>query len=164
MNEKVAPIPAGFTTITPHLLVKDAEEAFAFYQKAFGAKELSRQTHPSENWLLHLDLKIGNSILMLSGTSQGVDAFGNWLTPDKAQGTTAVLHLYVEDVDKTYERAIASGCEVKMKIMNAFWGDRYAQVLDPFGYIWSMASKIKKLTPEEIDEGNKKYFAKLSKK
>ena len=68
MNEKVAPIPAGFTTITPHLLVKDAEEAFAFYQKAFGAKELSRQTHPSENWLLHLDLKIGNSILMLSGT------------------------------------------------------------------------------------------------
>ena len=77
MNEKVAPIPAGFTTITPHLLVKDAEEAFAFYQKAFGAKELSRQTHPSENWLLHLDLKIGNSILMLSGTSQGVDAFGN---------------------------------------------------------------------------------------
>ena len=75
MNEKVAPIPAGFTTITPHLLVKDAEEAFAFYQKAFGAKELSRQTHPSENWLLHLDLKIGNSILMLSGTSQGVDAF-----------------------------------------------------------------------------------------
>ena len=70
MNEKVAPIPAGFTTITPHLLVKDAEEAFAFYQKAFGAKELSRQTHPSENWLLHLDLKIGNSILMLSGTSK----------------------------------------------------------------------------------------------
>ena len=164
MNEKVAPIPAGFTTITPHLLVKDAEEAFAFYQKAFGAKELSRQTHPSENWLLHLDLKIGNSILMLSGTSQGVDAFGNWLTPDKAQGTTAVLHLYVEDVDKTYERAIVSGCEIKMKIMNAFWGDRYAQVLDPFGYIWSMASKIKNLTPEEIDEGNKKYFAKLSKK
>ena len=164
MNEKVAPIPAGFTTITPHLLVKDAEEAFAFYQKAFGAKELSRQTHPSENWLLHLDLKIGNSILMLSGTSQGVDAFGNWLTPDKAQGTTAVLHLYVEDVDITYERAIVSGCEIKMKIMNAFWGDRYAQVLDPFGYIWSMASKIKNLTPEEIDEGNKKYFAKLSKK
>ena len=63
MNEKVAPIPAGFTTITPHLLVKDAEEAFAFYQKAFGAKELSRQTHPSENWLLHLDLKGKSAIL-----------------------------------------------------------------------------------------------------
>ena len=68
MNEKVAPIPAGFTTITPHLLVKDAEEAFAFYQKAFGQQKiLSRQTHPSENWLF-LDLeKTGNSILMLTG-------------------------------------------------------------------------------------------------
>ena len=82
---------------------------------------------------------------MLSGTSQGVDAFGNWLTPDKAQGTTAVLHLYVEDVDKTYERAIASGCEIKMKIMNAFWGDRYAQVLDPFGLfgVWLKTDYLK---------------------
>ena len=109
MNEKVAPIPAGFTTITPHLLVKDAEEAFAFYQKAFGAKELSRQTHPSENWLLHLDLKIGNSILMLSGTSQGVDAFGNWLTPDKAQG---------------YNRSIASlcrRCRQNLRASHSIW-------------------------------------------
>ena len=91
MNEKVAPIPAGFTTITPHLLVKDAEEAFAFYQKAFGANELSRQTHPSENWLLHLDLKIGSSVLLLSGTSQGVDAFGQFFHTRHSTGYFRII-------------------------------------------------------------------------
>ena len=89
-------IPAGFTTLLRICLLRMQRRLLLFIKKLF-----FRQTHPSENWLLHLDLKIGNSILMLSGTSQGVDAiFGNWLTPDKAQGTTAVLHLYVEDVDK----------------------------------------------------------------
>lgn len=146
MPEKVKPIPEGFHTITPHLTVQNGEEAIDFYQRAFGA-EVRRINHgPDGKSLIHADLKIGDSILML------VDEFPDWnvLSPLSIGGSSVTIHLYVEDADAAFQRAVEAGATVKMPLMDAFWGDRYGQVADPFGHQWSIATHIEDPSPEEI--------------
>ncbi len=151
---KVKPIPDGMHTVTPHLVCKDAAKAIEFYEKAFGAETVMRLDMPGGGKLMHACLRIGDSAVMLA------DEFPDWnsLGPSSRGGTTVVLHVYVPDADAFFDRAIKAGAEVVMPLGDAFWGDRYGQLKDPFGHIWSVATHVKDLTPEEIAEAAKTAF------
>lgn len=157
MSPKAKPIPDGFHTITPHIVVKDAAKAIEFYQKAFGAKDQGRMFGPDGKRIMHAKILIGNSLLML------VDEFPEWkcLGPLSIGGTSVGLHLYVEDADSVFQRAIAAGASVKMPIMDAFWGDRYGKLADPFGHEWAIATHIKDMTPEEMRIAGEKAMAEM---
>ncbi len=143
----VKPIPDGMHTLTPHLVCSNAAEAIEFYKRAFGAVEEARLPGPGGK-LMHAQVRIGDSPLML------VDAFPEWGTrgPDELKGSPVTLHLYVQDADAAFERAVAAGATVTMPLADMFWGDRYGQVKDPFGHQWSIATHIRDLGPEEIRE------------
>jgi uncharacterized glyoxalase superfamily protein PhnB len=150
------PIPDGFHTITPHLVVQDAAEAIEFYQKAFGATEGMRHLTPDGSKVMHAQVKIGNSILMLASEFPPM-----CLAPKARGGTSVTLHLFVEDVDAMFERAVKAGCTVKMPVMDQFWGDRYGQVEDPFGHLWSIATHKHDFTDEQIAANAKAAFANM---
>ena len=131
-------MPPGFHTLTPYLSIERGAEALDFYCKAFGAKELVRQTTP-DGKILHGRLRIGNSILMLS------DVYPRATTaaPTTAGTTTVTIHLYCRDADAMWKRAVAAGAKVAMPIDDMFWGERYGQLVDPFGHHWSISQRIK---------------------
>ena len=149
MAEQAQPIPAGFHTVTPHRVVGNAEEAIAFYKKAFGAEEIQRCCSEGGG-VMHAELKIGDSKLLLCGEMPEAKQFK---APTSLNGTSVCLHLYVQDADKAYQQAVDAGATPTMPLMDAFWGDRYGKVTDPFGHEWSIATHKKDLTPEEIKTG-----------
>lgn len=151
---QVAPIPAGFTTITPHLVCEGAADAIGFYKKAFNAVEMSRMPGPGGK-LMHAQIKIGNACVML------VDDFPEWgsLGAKALKGSPVVLHMYVEDVDAVYAQAVAAGATAKMPPADMFWGDRYGQVVDPFGHTWSIATHKQDLTPAQMEQGMKEMMS-----
>jgi PhnB protein len=137
------PIPDGYHTLTPHITVKDAAKAIEFYQRAFGAVEVHRMD--MGGIIGHAELKVGNSRLMLN------DEFpdhGKFAPP--AQGSGVTLHLCVEDIDAVYKRAVDAGAQSLIAPENMFWGDRYAQVKDPFGHCWGIATRVEDVSHEEI--------------
>lgn len=142
---QIAPIPEGFSTVTPHLVCEGAADAIVFYQKAFNAVEMSRMPGP-EGKIMHAQVRIGNAIVML------VDDFPDWgsIGPKALKGTPVVLHLYVEDCDAAYNQAVAAGASAKMPPADMFWGDRYGMVSDPFGHIWSIATHQRDMTPDQM--------------
>jgi PhnB protein len=148
MNSRVKPIPSGFHTLTPHLVVKGVSQAIEFYKQAFGAEEITRAPGPDGKSLMHAELKIGDSRLML------VDEFPemNCRGPQSIGGTPVTIHMYVEDVDAAFSKAEAAGAKVRMPLADMFWGDRYGVLADPFGHAWSLARHKEDLTPEEIAE------------
>ncbi len=147
----VKPIPDGFHTVTPHLVVKDAASAIEFYKRAFGADEVMRMPTPDGRKLLHAQIRIGDSTVML------VDEFPEWnsLGPASLGGTGVTIHLYVEDVDAFVERATGAGATVDMPVSDVFWGDRYGKLSDPFGHSWSIATHVADPTPEEMQAAMK---------
>ncbi len=150
------PIPDGFHTITPHIVVQDAAKAIEFYKQAFGAAETVRHMKPDGKAVMHAQLKIGNSMLML-----GSEFPPMCLSPKSRGGTSTTLHLYVENADAAFERAVKAGCAVKMPLSDQFWGDRYGQVEDPFGHQWSIATHKQDLTNEQLAANAKAAFAKM---
>lgn len=150
-QSKVKPIPDDMHTITPHLVCANASDAIAFYQKAFGATELNRMPGP-DGKLMHASVRIGDSTVML------VDEYPEWgsVGPKTLKGSPVTLHMYVEDADAAFKRAVDAGATVKMAPEDMFWGDRYGVLIDPFGHSWSIATHIRDLTPAEIQEGMKK--------
>jgi PhnB protein len=154
MSNRIEPIPSGFHTLTPHLVVKGASEAIEFYKKAFGAEELSRMPGPDGKSIMHADLKIGDSHLFLVDEYPEMGCQG----PQSTGGTPVTIHMYVEDVDTVFANALAAGAEVRMPVEDAFWGDRYGKLADPFGHEWSLATHKEDLTPEEIDQRAKTAF------
>lgn len=138
-------IPEGMHSVTPHLVCAGAADAIAFYAKAFGATDLLRVPGP-EGKLMHAAIRVGDSTVML------MDEAPQWgATGPRALGATPVsLHLYVEDVDAAFARAIEAGAKEVMAPADMFWGDRYSVVTDPFGHQWSLATHIRDLSPEEI--------------
>jgi len=153
------PIPDGFYTITPHIIVSDAAKAIEFYKKALGAQEMERFMTPDGKAVMHAQLKIGNSMLML-----GNEFPPTCLSPKSRGGTTVSLYLYLENADAAFDRAVKAGCSVKMPMTDQFWGDRYGQVEDPFGHQWSLATHKQDLTKEDIAESARKFFANMAKK
>jgi PhnB protein len=151
-------IPDGFYTITPHAVVADTAKAIEFYKKAFGAQEIERFMSPDGKAVMHAQLKIGNSMLML-----GNEFPPSCLSPKSRGGTTVSLFLYVENADAAFDRAVKAGCTVKMPMMDQFWGDRCGQVEDPFGHQWSVATHKQDLTHEQIAANAKAFFANMKK-
>jgi PhnB protein len=147
----VKPIPEGMHTVTPHLVCDGAAAAIDFYKKAFGATEVSRIPGP-DGRLMHAHVRIGDSSVMLVDEWPDMGAVG----PNKLKGTPVTLHLYVTDVDAAFAKAVDAGATVKMPLADMFWGDRYGQVQDPFGHMWSLATQQRDLSPEEIRQNMEK--------
>jgi uncharacterized glyoxalase superfamily protein PhnB len=156
---KVKPIPEGQHALTPYLVVRGAADAIAFYQKAFGAVELSRMPMPDGKLLGHAHLKIGDSHLFLSDEMPGMGS----KAPPSGGGGPVGLHLYVEDVDAAFQRAVAAGATAKMPPTDMFWGDRFGKLTDPFGHDWSMATHKEDLSPEEMKKRGAAAFAEFAK-
>jgi len=145
------PIPDGMHSITPHLVCAGAADAIEFYKKAFGATEMMRLPGPAGR-IMHACVRIGDSQLFL------VDEMPEWKVfgPLSLKGSSVTIHLQVADADNVFAQAVAAGCKVIMPIDDAFWGDRYGQLEDPFGHRWSVATHKVDLTPEEIEAAMKK--------
>ena len=148
-------IPEGYHSVTPALTVRDAAKAVDFYKRAFGAVELPIRLTDPNGKVLHTELSIGDSLIMLNDESPQV---GN-LSPESLGGSAVRIHLYVEDVDNLYKRAVDAGAEVLMPLSDAFWGDRYAMLKDPFGHRWSMATHKEDVSEKEMAERAQKAFA-----
>ena len=149
----VKPIPDGMHSLTPHLVCAGAADAIEFYKRAFNAIETSRLPSPSGR-LMHAAVRIGDSTLMLVDEFPDMGSFG----PNALKGSPVTIHLYVEDVDKTIAQALAAGATLKMAVQDMFWGDRYGQLVDPFGHHWSVATHTRDLSPEEVRQGMAKMF------
>ena len=143
------PIPGGFHTITPSLVIKGAAEAIEFYKRAFGAEEIDRMQMPGpdgQERIGHAELQIGDSRLFLSDEFPTYGAVG----PNGSSPVT--LHLYVTDADAVVDRAGEAGATVTMPLADMFWGDRYGKLTDPFGHQWSVATHIEDVPHEEMPE------------
>ena len=143
MEKKASPIPLGFHTVTPYLIVDGAKEALEFYKKAFGAKEVQRM-EISEEKIGHSEIRIGDSPVMVA------DACGGsiYQDPKSFKGTPVMMHLYVENVDFWVDRACHAGATVIKPVEDQFYGDRAGMVKDPFGHIWYIATHKEDLSPE----------------
>jgi len=153
MPNKAKPIPEGYHTVTPYLIVDGGVAALDFYKKAFGAKEVFRFPMPNGK-LGHAEIKIGDSHIMLADEPDGPMAD----TPDhqvfkspKASGRTGVgICLYVEDVDALAKQAVAAGARELRAVTNQFYGDRSGSYMDPFGHVWTLSTHIEDVSPEEM--------------
>ena len=145
MAAKVNPIPEGYHTVTPHLVVRDASQAIEFYKKAFAAEEDYRMPGP-QGKVMHAQLKIGDSVLMLCDEFPNMGA----KSPLALGGSPVTLHVYTKDADAAIAKAADAGATVTMPAEDTFWGDRYGRVKDPFGHEWSIATRKENPTPEEI--------------
>jgi PhnB protein len=148
----VRPIPEGHQTVVPHLVVRGGAEAIEFYKRAFGAQEHSRSLLP-DGRLLHAEIQIGDSRIFLA------DEFPEHgsVSPQALNGSPVTIHLWSEDVDSLFQRAQAAGAQVAMPLEEAFWGDRYGIVMDPYGHRWSMSTHVKDVTPEEMQQAQKAF-------
>lgn len=155
MADKANPVPADARSVTAHLVVSNGAAAIDFYKKAFGAEEVFRMPAPDGKRLLHAEIRIGDSPVMLA---EEFPEFGS-RGPLALGGTPVTLHLYVEDVDAAFERAVGAGATATMAPADMFWGDRYGKVTDPFGHSWSLATHVRDVTPEEMAAGAKAAFS-----
>lgn len=146
MNTAVKAIPDGVHAVTPHIVCAGAADAIAFYKRAFDAVELSRFPSPTGEGLMHASIRIGNSMVMLADENRSWNSLG----PKALGGTPVTLQLYVEDCDAVFAQAVAAGAEPRMPPADMFWGDRYGQVVDPFGHVWALATHQRDLTPEQM--------------
>lgn len=142
----VDPIPAEYAGATPYLIVKNAAEALDFYRRAFGAETLLRLDAPN-GAVAHAEIKIGQAVVMLSEENPATQMMG----PNALGGTPVSMLLYFADVDAQLETALAAGATVLKPLENHFWGDRMGTVRDPYGHIWSLATHIEDVPPEEMD-------------
>jgi|SRR5579883_3068171 len=147
---KVNPIPEGMHTVTPQLNLEGAADAIEFYKKAFGAKEVARALDPAGKKVMHAEVRIGDS-----------PVFVNDVFPEMGEGAKASrsnLWLYVEDVDQAFKRATDAGAHAKLPPTDMFWGDRMAQVTDKWGVYFTIAQRVKNMTPEEMKKAADEFF------
>ena len=140
----VNPIPEGYHSVTPYLIVDDAAEAIRFYEKALGATEIFRL--PMGDRIGHAEIRIGDSIVMLSDEWPDMGKLG----PKARGGATSSMMIYVEDVDAAFARATAAGATAERPPEDQFWGDRMGSLVDPFGHSWSLATHVEDVPEDEM--------------
>lgn len=146
MPTPVKPIPEGYHSVTPYLIVKGGARAIEFYQKAFGAKELFRMAQP-DGRVGHAELEIGDSRVMLADEHPEMGQRG----PQSIGGSAVTMYLYVPDVDATVARAVAAGAKVTRPVETQFYGDRNGGLTDPFGHLWFVATHVEEVPPDELE-------------
>ncbi|HKZ61784.1 MAG TPA: VOC family protein [Nitrososphaera sp.] len=156
-KRKVSPIPKRYHTITPTLILHNAAQMIEFYKKAFGAKEKYRMYMPDGKTIMHAEVKIGDSSVMMSEENP------QWKTrsPQSIGGSSTTLYVYVRDVDKVFKQAVAAGATVTMPVMDAFWGDRNGQLMDPSGHLWSIATHKRDMSTKEMKKAQEEWFASM---
>lgn len=154
----VKAIPAGYHSVQPYLHIRGAAKAIEFYKQAFGATQKGVMNGP-DGKIMHAELRIGDSIFMLADE---FPEFGS-MSPLSTGGAGMGLHIYVEDVDSAFDRAVKAGAKVEMPVMDMFWGDRYGKLADPFGHKWSIATHKADLTAEQMEEGMKAMMSQMPK-
>jgi PhnB protein len=141
----VKPIPDGYHSVTPYLFIRGAGGAIDFYKKVFGAKEIVR-VPGSIGQVMHAELKIGDSIVMLADENPKAGS----MSPQTAGGVSVCLHVYVENVDEVMQKAVDNGAKLLRPVQNQFYGDRSGTLIDPFGHMWSVATHVEDVAPEEM--------------
>ena len=159
MAKAKSPIPEGFHTVTPQLILDNAAQAIDWYKKALGAEEVSRAIGP-DGKIMHAELKIGNSHIMVN------DAMGGAKGPKAFGGSPMSLWVYVEDCDALFNRAVGAGAKVEPgpmgQISDQFWGDRCGTINDPQGYRWTIATHKEDLTPQEMKQRQDEWMKKIA--
>ena len=150
----VKPIPDGYHSVTPYLIVDDGKGALDFYRRAFGAEEKFRM--PMGDRIGHAEIKIGDSFVMLADEFPDMGHLG----PKSRGGPTASLVVYVPDVDAAFRKAIEAGAKQQRPVEDQFWGDRMGTLTDPFGHQWTLATHIKEVPPEEMQQRMEEFAAK----
>ena len=156
---KARAVPREYHTVTPYLTVRNATGAIDFYRRAFGAQELMRMPGPGGHGIMHAEIKIGDSVIFLSDEAP---ASGS-RSPESLGAATGSLHVYVENVDAAFKRALDAGARVRMPVADMFWGDRYGKLVDPFGHEWGLATHREDLTPAEISKRAQAFFSQMPK-
>lgn len=142
----VRPIPEGYHTVTPYLIVRGGAKAIDFYKKAFGATELFRMPMP-DGRLGHAEIQIGDARVMLADEMPEMKIVG----PESLGGTPVGMALYVENCDEVFDRAVGAGAKVERPLQDQFYGDRSGTVIDPFGHKWTVATHKEDVSPEEMN-------------
>jgi PhnB protein len=145
MGTKTKPIPEGYHSATPYLIVKGAAEAIDFYKRAFGATESLRMADP-KGGIAHAEIKIGDSVIMLADEHPNMGHRG----PRSLGGSSVSIMLYVADVDGTFDRAVKAGAKAQRPVANQFYGDRSGTLEDPFGHIWTISTHVEDVAPDEL--------------
>jgi PhnB protein len=157
MKKSTQAIPPGFHTVTPSIIVRNGAEAIEFYKKALGAEEKMRMAGP-DGKIGHAELKIGDSIVFLTDENPSMGL----KSPQTLGGTAGSLFLYVEDVDKAFQRAIDAGGKATMPVTDMFWGDRFGNFSDPYGHNWGLSTRVQDMSQEEMEEGAKAFHAQMA--
>jgi len=160
MTASAKPIPDGLHTVTPAIVVRDAAKAIDFYKKALGAQELMRMPGP-DGKIMHAELKIGDSVIFISDENPQM---GHVKSPQSLGGCTVSLNVYVPNVDEVFKQAIAAGGKEIMAVADQFWGDRYGNFVDPFGFSWGVATHKEDLSQQEMGKRAQELFASMGQK
>lgn len=160
MAAQVKPIPDGYHTVTPYLIVTDAARLIDFYRQALGAQKLLRMPGPGGS-VMHAEIRIGDSIVMLGDEPPDK---ADCRSPRSAGARTASLYLYVPDVDRSFQRAAAAGARVVTEPTDMFWGDRIGTIEDPAGHQWTLATHKEDLPAEEIARRHQAFVASMEEK
>ena len=148
--------PAGMHTVTAQLTLRDSAQAIDFYKRAFGAQELMRMPGPDGRGIWHAELRIGDSVIFVSDEMPT----GPTAAPSSTHKPTGVIQLYVADCDAVFQQAVQAGARVGMPLADMFWGDRYGNVIDPFGHVWGIGTHVKDVSPEDMTKAAQEWAAK----
>ena len=152
-------IPTGYHTVTPTLIVRGGKRALEFYKQAFGARELAAMYMPDGETLMHAEIQIGDSRVMLGEESPEMGA----VSPQALNGSPVSLNLYVDNCDAWFQRAVGAGARASSPPADMFWGDRYGKVTDPFGHIWGILTHKEDVSPAEMDKRAREWMSSAAK-
>jgi len=155
----VKPIPDGYHSVTPTLTISGASNAIEFYKKAFDAKEVYRFPGLDRKSIMHAEIRIGDSAIMLCDEMPEMGC----LSPKSIGGPSGAIYLYVDDADSVFNKAVSIGAQPLMPLMDGFWGDRIGMLVDPFGHRWTVATRKKNMTPDEIKKAGVDFMKEMSK-
>ena len=155
----VKPIPDGYHSVTPTLTISGASDAIEFYKKAFGANEVYRFQGPDGKSIMHAEIRIGDSAIMLCDEMPQMGC----LSPKTIGGPSGSIYLYVNDADSVFNKAVSAGAKPIVEMMDGFWGDRMGAISDPFGHRWTIATRKKDMTEEEIEKAGKEFMKNMCK-